>query len=261
MRHITPYQIWEAYQVKDFNPIQQEFMKLFLAKCDELGIQVNNLATERQQNNNTWIINLSPSEVLKLIQESGWQQYLEGIRRGKVDKLLSSNLFKMIAPALDRTTSAKPGIAHWIISNDNVRQMFTGYWHGGGTAQPSSQRTIIFEELSTPEKALGRFYNELVLAVNHYLNRIDASLKNDYVGLIDSEPKIFDFLSAAQIKLLMKKYPNFSWYKVFATADLHQQTFKDITEDPEFSKEAKQQVFANPNWADYDKVEDVLGDW
>lgn len=258
MKHLIPYPLWEAYQVKEVNPIQQEFMKLFLAKCDELGIQVNNLATDRQKNNNTWIINLSPSEVLKLIQESGWQQYLEGIRKGKAERLLKSKIFELARPAFSQFTNPAPGSAHWIIANDNVRQMIRPF-HSHSHTQPSSQRLIEFGEL-TAQQAIGRFYNELVLVINAYLNTIKRSLENNYLPNLTNF-KFFDSLSTDQIKFLMQKYPKFSWNEVFLKANLPQVTFTEISKDSDFSEEIKQHLFSNPNWDSYDKVEDILGDW
>lgn len=256
MKYITQYQLLEAFKVKDVNPIQQEFMRLFLAKCDELGIQVNNQATTLQKNNNTWIINLSLSEVLKLVQESGWQQYAEGIRKGKADRLLADPWLKFVNGVLSKMTKPKRGIAHWIIVNDNVRQMISTY----GIAKHSSMRTFYFEELGTAEKALGRFYNELVLVINNYVDGVKRDFEMDR-ALELLEIGFFNSLSVDQLKFLMKKYPELTWNQVFYRADFPQQTFKEITADPAFSDSLKHRVFINPNYADYDKVEDVLGDW
>jgi hypothetical protein len=258
MKHVIPYQLWEAYRFKESNPIQQEFMNLFLAKCDELGIQVDNLATELQKNNNTWIINLPLSDVLRLIQESGWQQYLEGIRKGKAERLLKSKLFELARPAFSKFTNSAPGTAHWKISNDNVRQMIKPYY-SHSHAQHSSQRTIDFNEL-TAQQAIGKFYNELVLVINAYLNTIESSLEKNYLPNLTNF-NFFDSLSTDQIKFLMKKYPNLNWNEVFSKVDLPQATFMEISKDSDFSEEIKQHLLSNPNWAQYDKVEDILGDW
>lgn len=259
MKHVIPYQLWEAYRFKESNPIQQEFMKLFLAKCDELGIQVDNLATELQKNNNTWIINLAPSDVLKLFLESGWQQWTEGIRKGKAERLMKDPLFNLAKPAISKLKKPTVGTAHWIISNDNVRQMIQG-WHGATKAQHSSQRNIIFSEVDNVEEAIGLFYNQLTLVSYNLVEMINRFFeRNYYINLLNLN--LFDSLSFEQIRGLMKKYPEFSWNEVFAKADLPQSTFKEVLNSPEASDEMKHRAFNNPNYADYDKVEDILGDW
>ena len=206
------------------------------------------------------------SDVLRLIQESGWQQYLEGIRKGKAERLLANPMFKMAQPAISRSTKPHRGTAHWKISNDNVRQMIrVGYWRGGpapAPTQPSSQRTINFYKTSSPEKAMGRFYNELVLTLNNFLNGVKNQLEHSHNQEWLVSIGFFDHLTAEQIKGLMVKYLNPPlWQKIFSTADLAEQTFKDLHSDPNLGAELKQNLFSNPNWSDYDKVEDVLVDW
>jgi hypothetical protein len=139
-----------------------------------------------------------------------------------------------------------------------VRQMIKPYY-SHSHAQHSSQRTIDFNEL-TAQQAIGKFYNELVLVINAYLNTIESSLEKNYLPNLTNF-NFFDSLSTDQIKFLMKKYPNLNWNEVFSKVDLPQATFMEISKDSDFSEEIKQHLLSNPNWAQYDKVEDILGDW
>lgn len=259
MKHIIRFHIFEAWKPKEFDPIQQEFVQKFLAKCEEIGISVQNKATELQKKNNTWIINLPISDVLKLFLESGWQQYLTGIRKGKAERLMKGPLFKMAEPALANMKVPREGTAHWIIANNNVRQMIKA-WHGASAATHSSQRNIVFSELENSDQALGLFYSQLALVIYNQLTNIRYGLENGNTDWLLTY-KFFDALSIGQVGELMKKYPSLNWNEVFSKADLPQSTFKEIVSSPDFSNELKQRVFNNPNYADYDKVEDVLGDW
>lgn len=264
MKHIIAYPLWEAWRPKEVNPIQQEFIRLFLAKCDELGIQINNLATDLQKKNNTYIINLAPSDVLKLFLDSGWQQHSSGIRKGKAVRLAKSpslELFKEIILSMDKPTL---GTAHWIIANDNIRQMIgVGRWWtstGPTAAQHSSQRSVIFGEMQNAEEALGRFFNELVLVLTNVIYSLDSAFKGNRTQYFESNG-LFSKIFPTQLKGLIKGYPDFSWKQLLGQVEMPDATFKAIIQDPGFSEDLKKEVLNNPNYSSYEKVEDILGDW
>lgn len=258
MKHIIKYSLFEAWRPKEFNPIQQEFMKLFLEKCDELGIKVENLATELQKKNNTWIINLPVADVLKLFLDSGWDSFTKGIRKTKANRLLANPMFRLISASLTKKTAQHPALAHWIIANNNIRQIIRP-WSGGGQ-QHSSTRDVVFSEVQSVEDVLGLFYNQLTLVINNQIARMLYYLDNNQAEPLIAN-KVFDAASLDQIKDSIKKYPDFNWNEIFAKADLPQATFKEILGSPDFSEELKRLALNNPNYADYNKVEDVLGDW
>lgn len=261
MKHIIAYPLWEAWRPKEVNPIQQEFIRLFLAKCDELGIQVDNQATDLQKKNNTYIINLAFSDVLKLFLYSGWQQYNSGIRKGKAERLAKNpefNLFKGLILSMDKP---EPGTAHWIIVNNNIRQYIRPWGSSGsGFTQHSSQRAVIFGEMQNAEEALGRFFNQFALVLADRVSYLDSMFSNDLIQRAMGA-NLFERVEPTQLKAMISKYPDFSWNQLLGQVEMPDATFRAIIQDPDFSEDLKKEVLTNPNYSSYEKVEDILGDW